>query len=514
VRFVHLSAPPELAALAAAVEEYHREASSAELGFLGGEALAEIHAVLAGRSPGTASSGSGRAEPVVLPLNLPGHAVLAVVDPGPPVRCCRVQVIGGGRFVHGADNAVFGRWNALAAVSRTGRLLGIVRGHGGEIIPGSLVDHLACLREYVRTGRRRPVQLDIDVSMACTSACTFCFSAGYRSSRRSGLVMRSSLLLELVDGWADYGVRVVRFDGGGDPLTHPRLLDAIGAATRRGLRTAVLTAGDQLRETHLRPLLASRTYLRLSLNGGDDAARLAIHRPRAPRYGIRGPLALVRRLADMRAVEYGSQGRALMPLGATSMLVPANAHDTYAIAEQARRAGFDHLSYRVVLGADHAVSYPPAMRDELARQLARVRADLVDNEFQVFMPSRPLTDAGYRPAQYFRTCLACTHRALVEVGPDSRTAALVPCGRYRGHGFRWRPDRSDLTVLGLLTSAASIDQVWRSPSMARLVRGFPDNCADCIDRSANVFLNGVAEVLCSDPAAEFFRYHDPAGSAQ
>ena len=518
------SATASPADVAAAVEEYRWEAPADVRPFLDGPALADICIVVAqsfaalasrlGTTVDSASrlarvglpSGSEPGYPIVLPLNLSGYGMLAAVDPGPPLRCRSIEVIGPGRFVHGDDNSVFGRWNTLVSVSRTGLPLQVVSGHGGELIPGRLDDHVAALRDYVRTGVRRPVQLDIDPSMACPSACTFCFSASYRASRRTGLLMHGALLLELIDGWADQGVRVVRFDGGGDPLTHPRLADAIGAAARRGLRTAVLTAGDLLREAHLKPFLDARTYLRVSLNAGTDATRLEIHRPRARRLGLHGPLAMVRRLADLRAAEYGTMGRALMPLGATSMLAPANACDTYAIAEEARRAGFDHLSFRVVLGAEHAVSYPPAARDELNRQLAQVLTELVDDEFQVFTPTRPLTDTGYRPAEHFDTCLASTHRALVEVGPDPHTAVNVPCGRYRGHGFRWRPGCTELTVFGLLRSAADINYVLQGPTMARLVSAFPDSCGDCIDRSANIMFNGIASALRSDPDALFFRF--------
>ena len=440
-----------------------------------------------------------------LPLNVAGYGVVAHLCQGASPRC-RVEIVGRGSFIYGDDNAVFGRWDSLVAVDRTGRLISLFAGHGGEIIPGRLADHVDRLREYVRTGVARPVQLDIDPTMACPSACTFCFSAGYRSSRRTGLHLRGQLLSELVDGWADRGVRVVRFDGGGDPLAHPQLLAAIDTARRRGLRTAVLTAADLLRQVHLEPLLAARTYLRVSLNAGDDATRLAIHRPRNQRLTLTEPLRIVRRLADQRAERYGPAGPALMPIGATSMLVPENADGAYAIAQQAKRAGFDHLSFRVVLGAQHAVRFSAAARKKLAAQVAQARADLADDGFQIFTPTRPLTDQGYRPSTYFDTCLACTHRVLVEVGPDQDTAAVVPCGRYRGHGFQWSPQRAQQRVFGLLASAADIDRVWHSPTMTELVERFPAACGDCIDRSANVMFNAIVGALRSDAEARFFRF--------
>jgi hypothetical protein len=436
---------------------------------------------------------------LLIPIEEGRSAAVAVLS-GPDRRLRRVIPVGAGHFVHGDDNAVFGRWNAVVAV--TGRRAAhLLPGHGGEIIPGRFADHVDRLRDNVVSGRDRPVQVDLDISMACASACTFCFSAAYRSTRRTGRRMTRELLLALVETWAAAGVRVLRFDGGGDPLTHPDLPAALLAAHGLGLRTAVLTAGDLLGPRHLEPLVAARTYLRVSLNAADEATRAAVHRPVSRHLTLERTLAQVRMLDTLRRQAYGGDATTVLPLGATSLVVPGNAGQVYRIAETARDAGFDHLSFRVVLGAAHAVAFGERERAAVAEQFARVRADLTGPGFQVFTPTRPLTDAGYRPARYFTRCVAATHRALVEVGPDPRTAAVVPCGRYRGEGFTGG-DR----VFGLMTAGTTVDDVWLTPGMSGLLATFPAACGDCIDRSANLMFGGMSDALRSDPAAVFFRF--------
>jgi hypothetical protein len=415
--------------------------------------------------------------------------------------------VGAGRFAHGPDNAVFGHWNRLVAVSAPDRWT-LLPGHGGEIIPGALDDHVARLRALARGAMPPPVQVDLDASMACPSACSFCFSAPYRATRLNGRLLDGELLLTLIRQWAAAGVKLVRFDGGGDPLTHPRLSDAVALCGQLGLRTAVLTAGDLLSSAHLPVFLAARTYLRVSLNAARDATRRTIHRQRGPRYGVTVVLRTVAALSQMRDAEFGPQARILMPLGATSMIHPDNAAETLAIARAARDAGFDHLSFRVILGQPHRATFTSGQRGALQEQFERITAEVAGDGFQVFLPTRDLTDTGYVPGRWFSTCRAATHRALVEVGPFPDRAAVVPCGRYRGEGYRAAPASDSRVVLGELDGRTTLADVYASPTARTLLATFPSACGDCIDRSANVMLERMAGLLSTDPTTAFhpFQY--------
>jgi hypothetical protein len=213
-------------------------------------------------------------------------------------------------------------------------------------------------------------------------------------------------------------------------------------------------------------------------------------------------LELIAELDRLRRETYGATPARSMLLGATSMIHPGNVAETYASAANAKKAGMDHVSFRVIRGDTLKVVFSAQLEREFRRQSSRVEAELVDDGFQVFLPTRPLTDTGYVPRRYFSRCLAVTQRALVEVGAEPSTPALVPCGRYRGRGFLGTDD----AVMGTLGRGRDLNSVWLAPPMASLVRRFPDACGDCIDRSANIMLNGVYEAIVADPDTEFFRF--------
>lgn len=456
----------------------------------------------------TPDSAAPRGEPaLVVPMNVGSQALMTAVFRTESGYQAVLRDLGQGQFVFGDDNTAFGRWNALVAGTSAGQVIEIFQGHGGEIIPGKLTDHIERLRDNVRSGQRRPVQMDFDISMACASRCSFCFSADYRATRKRDMMLDRQVMLDLISQWAELGVKVVRFDGGGDPLTHPHILEAVRLSTELGMQTAILTSGDLLDERQFGTLVACRTYVRVSLNAGLDTTRLLLHAPVSARYDVSRVLANVQRLSRLRTQTHGRSAQQQMLLGATCMIHPSNSGEVYRIAERAKEAGFDHLSFRVILGAKHAVHFTDAMLAAVDEQFARIRNDLVDDTFLVFFPTRPLTDTGYVPQEFFSECLACTHRVLFEVGHRSDVAALVPCGRYRGHGFRWSAENADrVTVFGHVEPSGRVANMWMNERMRRLIAGFPQACPDCIDRSANLFFGHITEVLRRHGDAQFYRF--------
>jgi MoaA/NifB/PqqE/SkfB family radical SAM enzyme len=450
-----------------------------------------------------------------LPMNIDDIGVVITVDANDPSAIAAGVVVGPGRFVGGDDNEAFGRWNQLIAWLPGVSEYRTIPGHGGEIVPGRLSDVIDASRALAVGGTRRPVQLDLDISMACASACTFCFSASYRTATRSARQMHPSAIDRVVSSAARMGVKLIRFDGGGDPLTHPYLPKAIRTCAANSLRTAVLTAGDLLSPKIIDVLVESGTYLRVSLNAGTDETRSLLHGTNPERFGLSRILSLIADTSRRRLACYGDKPRSAMMIGATSMIHPLNVEEVFRTAERARIAGVDHLSFRVVLGENHAVTFSERDVDVYVEQRSRVLEELVDDDFQVFFPTRSLTDEGYVPAQHFTTCRACTHRALVETGADATAPALVPCGRYRGEGYLSSSLDSGRTVFEILDQGRGLDEVWMSDRMRDMVRRFPQACGDCIDRSANQMLEGIDGALVADPDAVFFRFdargRSPAG---
>jgi MoaA/NifB/PqqE/SkfB family radical SAM enzyme len=85
--------------------------------------------------------------------------------------------------------------------------------------------------------RYRPLLVNIETTLRCNLACTFCDKAS-----RHGPQMDTERACRLIDDLADCGTCSVCFDGG-EPLLHPGIGHIIAHARRRGLRVALSTNG-------------------------------------------------------------------------------------------------------------------------------------------------------------------------------------------------------------------------------------------------------------------------------
>jgi len=127
-------------------------------------------------------------------------------------------------------------------------------------------------REFkIRTGNifSGPEDIHLDLSNQCTHSCVFCalyapeaikdwiergkgqLSPQVRDFMKQQLPYEKAL--EILTSLPLYA-RSIQFGGAGDPLTHPKALELISLAVKKGLFTEVLTNMDYLTETDLESL--------------------------------------------------------------------------------------------------------------------------------------------------------------------------------------------------------------------------------------------------------------------
>ena len=339
-----------------------------------------------------------------------------------------------GRWVEGGAWDRFGRYDRWVAVHEDGTAVEMPA-HAGELVPGSTEDVVAYLHEQRGRWRRpsAPLTLELDPTYACASRdCgTRCFSAAYRRLDPRAAIP-GEMLHRIVAEFAARGGKIVRFDGGGDPLLHPEVRN--GAMTRAaqaaGLKSTILTSGDLLPSTDLTALAESGCYVRVSVNAATEAVRQEFHGNRVP---LREILAAVERLAS--AVQQAGTG---VPIGATYLLDVVNAHEIHASALRCREAGINHFSVRRVLGPEALrPQFTVEEQQEVEEQLARVQALNTDG-FRVFVPWRVPGEVDLSPARGDFTAVRCwqsTFKTVVEPRQGAEGCRVQLCGRYRGGGI-------------------------------------------------------------------------------
>ena len=394
------------------------------------------------------------------------------------VNGSRVEIEG--KFITGGPWDRFGLYNSYVIVRADGQILKIPS-HSGELVPGSTEDLIETLDRFEDDTcyLPSPMTLEIDPTYSCTSqdcgGC--CFSKPYRSLAPRAEIP-TALLRNAIRAFAEAGGRILRFDGGGDPLAHAGVKsgDLVEYGSSLGLKTTVLTAGDLLERTDLHRFGHSKCYLRVSLNAATDSTRRRFHGNKASLNGIFKTLESFAGWIERERLD--------LPVGATFLLVPMNYREVVVCARHAAAAGIRHFSVRRVLG-------PPSMRPAFSRAELDEVQDLLkevellhSDHFRVAVPWRPLEEPDLDPSAGDFTASRCWQsifKTIIEPDPGTGGVRAQLCGRYRGGGIGQKMHRRPL----FSTNATNewIEKWQESFNTQQALRHrLIQECVSCIDR--------------------------------
>lgn len=121
-----------------------------------------------------------------------------------------------------------------------------------------------------------PVHIRLKPTNICNHNCRYCAYRAEglqlgRDMRASDVIPRAKLL-ELVEDFVCMGVQALTFSGGGEPLCHPHLAEAVRALAAGGVQVASLTNGSRLAGEPAQALAEHATWVRVSMDGWDAAS--------------------------------------------------------------------------------------------------------------------------------------------------------------------------------------------------------------------------------------------------
>jgi len=205
--------------------------------------------------------------------------------------------------------------------------------------PDKIYGHMDRVKEWLETGKSRPITYEIDPTNLCSHDCPRCFG---RHPKRDRSRLPRTLLLSIIRQIRDHGGRGITFTGGGDPLASPCTVEAVRHARSLGLDVGFITNAQALDEKTARALLADCQWLRVSL----DAATPEVFR-RTHGMGevhFRKVLDNVRLLCRLKK-ETGSS----CTVGIGFLTSKETARDIYAFAVLGKELGVDYAQYRPLL---------------------------------------------------------------------------------------------------------------------------------------------------------------------
>jgi cyclic pyranopterin phosphate synthase len=161
-----------------------------------------------------------------------------------------------------------------------------------------------------------PICIEISPSGTCNHRCIFC-SQSYLGYQRS--FINQALLLENMKELVRKGTKSIVVAGEGEPLLHKETPNIINHIKSLGMDVAMSTNGVLMTREITQNCLASLTWVRISLNGGNQRVYNEIHGLEASRRDYDKVLG---NLETMVAVK--RQQKLMATIGVQLVLIPGN----------------------------------------------------------------------------------------------------------------------------------------------------------------------------------------------
>lgn len=236
---------------------------------------------------------------------------------------------------------------------------------------------------YVAGENPFPLSVEIDPSNACNHDCGFCI---YHSLHETGRNERlpTARLLSLIDELIALQCRSLLFVGGGEPLTHPALIDALERAAAAGISCGLVTNGSLLDHDMCRRLKRAATYVRISLDAATPETHLRLHR----RDDFRRIVDNLRELASAEGA---------CTVGTGYFINEANVEEIADCAGIVKDAGAEYVQFKTWTGRP----IPPDLQECMLLGIERA-LPLSDGSFDVHVAERIFVNHPYQVRGYTR----------------------------------------------------------------------------------------------------------------
>ena len=138
-----------------------------------------------------------------------------------------------------------------------------------------ILKHLDRVDEWIKGKNVAPITLELDMTNLCDHRCPEC--SGYYSQERGAASLPWHLTSKIIKQLAKEGVRGIIFTGGGEPLCHPQIKQAVELAHRLGLDIGFITNGTAINKEIAQVLLKCCVWLRVSLDAASKRIFKKVH---------------------------------------------------------------------------------------------------------------------------------------------------------------------------------------------------------------------------------------------
>jgi len=235
---------------------------------------------------------------------------------------------------------------------------------GGKYSILKIFHHPEKLRAFKEGRITSPLYVRVKPTNRCNHKCFYCvydpeFSEIHPSSNRMDEIPESKME-EILDSFAEMGVKVVTFSGGGEPLEYPKIADVFKGTLERGINLSLITNGQNLNGDSGEILASAADWVRVSVDYPDAKLFSRIrNRPESWFYQLKDNL-----------VGFAKQRAAKCDFEANCVVNHYNYDRLVEIAMFCRDIGLDNLRFAPVWKKNF-LEYHAQFKDQAMAQIER-----------------------------------------------------------------------------------------------------------------------------------------------
>jgi MoaA/NifB/PqqE/SkfB family radical SAM enzyme len=265
--------------------------------------------------------------------------------------------------------------------------------------------HSKRIGEFLENGDCCPLYMEVSPVGSCNHRCTFCAYdyIGYPNRK-----LETNSFLKFVDEISKNGLKSMLYAGEGEPLMHPEIGNFITYTKQKGIDVGLFTNGELLDRRLNDEIFKSLTFIRFSVNAGDNQTYKEIHKKDV----------FDKIIQNIKySVKLKKDNELNTTLGIQFVLLPENIQTVESIVKIASEIGVDYISIKPFVQQNSEQFYQMKRQfkieelEELFERLQKYNHDT----FNVVARVNAFKNYGNRD---YDNCLGCNFTTVLNSAGD------------------------------------------------------------------------------------------------
>lgn len=324
------------------------------------------------------------------------------------------------------------------------------------------------LYDYSLNKKTYPLIIELDPTSSCMFSCPECINADITNSRSA---FSTEELKNLINDFSKIGVKGVIFIGGGEPLFHPGIGQAIKLCYEKCINVGITTNG-LLIDKYISEIAEFANWTRVSVDASNPESFLRVR----PNKYSNSFDKIINNMYKLSKIKKGLLGFSFLLIEQKDF---SNLDELYDAAKLAREIGCDYFEFKPMVDNNHfLIEYSSDFVQKLKVEIERI-TELQTTSFKIIAPKAiyKYFESSLEQPKNYKECPIAKLRTLIT------PYGIFPCPYKRGN---------EKFNMGEVQS--SFIDTWENQNTQTILKSLDpsiDCRFNCIRNELNIFLLSI-----------------------